>query len=261
MTLHSSRARLFMLVAASCAFSVTAAFAQSPSHSRSARTRFNEMDVNHDGLISRSEWRGTSRDFRAHDRNADGVLSWREVQPSSRSEYPQDDRAPQDTRARESRATDATQGRPTSRAFEGGRQRGLEEGRRAGQEDRARGRWDLDGQQELEGADSGYRQDLGSREEYQAGYREAFITAYREAFGSRAPRHGAAYREGQTRGMADGREAGREDASRSHWDLEGQQELLLADAGYRPELGSRSEYEEGYRAGFRQGYSDGFGRR
>jgi hypothetical protein len=37
--------------------------------------------------------------------------------------------------------------------------------------------------------------------------------------------------------------------------------LLLADAGYRPELGSRSDYEEGYRAGFRQGYGEGFGRR
>ena len=69
------------------------------------------------------------------------------------------------------------------------------------------------------------------------------------------------YRAGQSRGLADGREAGREDASRSHWDLEGQQELLLADAGYQGDLGSRSDYQEGYRAGFRQGYSDGYGRR
>ncbi len=75
------------------------------------------------------------------------------------------------------------------------------------------------------------------------------MTAYRTAFGANAPRHGTAYRAGQSRGLADGREAGREDASRSHWDLEGQQELLLADAGYNVELGSRSDYQEGYRAG------------
>ena len=150
--------------------------------------------------------------------------------------------------------------RDMSRAYEVGRQRGLDEGRRAGQEDRGRG-WDLDGQQELEVANSGYREELGALEEYQAGYREGFITAYRDGFGPNAPRHGAAYREGQARGLSDGREAGREDAQRGHWDLEGQHELLLADAGYRPELGSRSEYEEGYRAAFRQGYGDGFGRR
>ena len=61
--------------------------------------------------------------------------------------------------------------------------------------------------------------------------------------------------------IARGETCGREDASRSHWDLEGQQELLLADTGYNVELGSRSDYQEGYRAGFRQGYSDGYGRR
>jgi hypothetical protein len=151
--------------------------------------------------------------------------------------------------------------RDTSRAYETGSQRGMEEGRRAGQEDSRRQHWDLDGQQELETANSGYRPEIGAFEEYQAGYREGFMTAYREGFGPHAPRHGAAYREGQARGVTEGRQAGREDAQRTHWDLEGQHELLLADSGYRPEFGSRSDYQEGYRAGFRQGYGDGFGGR
>jgi hypothetical protein len=254
MTLQFSRDRRLTLLTAACALSATTLLAQS----HSARVRFHEMDVNHDGVITRSEWRGSDRDFRTYDMNGDGTLSWHELSPSASSASRQADH--QHARARQEPSTQSNQDRPTSRAFEAGRQRGLQEGRSAGQQDNNRGRWDLDGQQELERADSGYREDLGAREEYQAGYREGFMTAYREAFGARAPRHGEAYRQGQTRGLADGREAGREDASRSHWDLEGQQEMLMADAGYRSELGSRSEYQEGYRAGFRQGYSEGFGR-
>jgi hypothetical protein len=255
MTLQLSRDRRLTLLTAACALSATTLLAQ--SH-HSPRARFNEMDANHDGVITRSEWRGSDDDFRAYDLNGDGTLSWHELSPgASASRHTDQQQAP----ARQQPATHSSQaGHPTSRAFEAGHQRGLQEGRSAGQQDNNRGRWDLDGQQELERADSGYREDLGAREEYQAGYREGFMTAYREAFGARAPRHGEAYRQGQTRGLADGREAGREDASRSHWDLEGQQEMLMADAGYRSELGARSEYQEGYRAGFRQGYSEGFGR-
>ena len=264
MTLHFSRARVLTLFTAVCTLGATAVLAQS----HSPRVRFDEMDVNHDGVISRSEWRGTDRDFRAYDVNGDGVVTWREMTPNGRSADRQGDhdqqsaRDQENARARETRAAESNQpARETSRAFEAGRQRGQEEGRQAGLEDSYRRRWDLDGQQELESADSGYRSDFGSLEEFQAGYREAFMTAYRAAFGANAPRHGTAYRAGQTRGVADGREAGREDASRNHWDLEGQQELLLADAGYNVELGSRSDYQEGYRAGFRQGYSDGYARR
>ena len=58
--------------------------------------------------------------------------------------------------------------------------------------------------------------------------------------------------------MLDGRRAGREDATRSHWDFEGQRELVMADGGYRDGIGSRSEYEWGYREGFRTGYEEGF---
>ena len=57
----------------------------------------------------------------------------------------------------------------------------------AGKEDKDvnGGHWDLDGQRELEQADSGYTQDLGARTDYQAGYRAGFRLGYREGFGPR----------------------------------------------------------------------------
>lgn len=44
-----------------------------------ARMRFEEMDRNRDGRISRAEWRGSARSFAVHDWNDDGVLSGAEV--------------------------------------------------------------------------------------------------------------------------------------------------------------------------------------
>jgi len=41
--------------------------------------RFQGMDRNGDGVITRSEWRGSDTSFRAHDWNGDGVLSGDEV--------------------------------------------------------------------------------------------------------------------------------------------------------------------------------------
>jgi len=131
MTLHFSRARLLMTFTAVCTLSATAVLAQS----RSPRVRFDEMDVNRDGIITRSEWRGSDHDFRVHDVNGDGVVTWREMTPNGRSVDRYGDRDQQsardqeNARARESRAAESNQpGRDTSRAFEAGRQRGQEEG-------------------------------------------------------------------------------------------------------------------------------------
>ena len=41
--------------------------------------RFQGMDRNRDGVITRSEWRGSDNSFRTHDWNSDGVLSGSEV--------------------------------------------------------------------------------------------------------------------------------------------------------------------------------------
>jgi Ca2+-binding EF-hand superfamily protein len=46
--------------------------------------RFAEMDRDGDGVISRSEWRGTAQSFSVHDWNDDGVLSLEEVQRGAR---------------------------------------------------------------------------------------------------------------------------------------------------------------------------------
>src|SRR3954451_80724 len=46
--------------------------------------RFQSMDANGDGVITRDEWRGNDRSFRNHDWNADGRLSGDEVRPGGR---------------------------------------------------------------------------------------------------------------------------------------------------------------------------------
>jgi len=70
-----------------------------------------------------------------------------------------------------------------------------------------------------------------------------------------------AFQAGLERGVIDGRQAGREDAARRVWDLEGQRELEQADAGYTNGLGPREQYQAGYRDGFRRAYAEGYGPR
>ena len=75
---------------------------------------------------------------------------------------------------------------PRSGAYRAGYDRGLVEGRAAGREDRERKQgWDLEGQRELETADSGYEPRLGTKPDYQAGYRAGFRRGYGEGWGPR----------------------------------------------------------------------------
>jgi Ca2+-binding EF-hand superfamily protein len=82
-----------------------------------------------------------------------------------------------------------------------------------------------------------------------------------EAVTAQTIRRTGAYDAGYARGLQDGRQAGREDRQHNRWDLEGQRELEQADAGYAPAVGARSEYQAGYREGFKRGYGEGFGPR
>jgi hypothetical protein len=50
-----------------------------PAPGAGPRIRFQEMDENGDGVVTRAEWRGNGRSFRVHDRNDDGILSGDEV--------------------------------------------------------------------------------------------------------------------------------------------------------------------------------------
>jgi Ca2+-binding EF-hand superfamily protein len=122
---------------------------------------FTSVDVNRDDVISRDEWHWSRASFTGRDTNNDGRLSREEFKASGA----------------ESRR---------SEAYQAGYQRGLTEGRAAGREDREVNKyWDLEGQRELESADSGYEPRLGSKDEYQAGYREGFRRGYREGWGPR----------------------------------------------------------------------------
>ena len=51
---------------------------------RPARMRFEVMDRNNDGEVSRDEWRGSARSFEVHDWNGDGRLSGDEVRIGAR---------------------------------------------------------------------------------------------------------------------------------------------------------------------------------
>ncbi len=53
--------------------------AYSNSGVSSSQMRFADLDRNHNGMIERTEWRGTPRSFQIHDWNGDGVLSGDEV--------------------------------------------------------------------------------------------------------------------------------------------------------------------------------------
>ncbi len=121
---------------------------------------FTSVDVNRDGNITRDEWHWSRQSFDQRDINSDGRLTRAEFDGTAATAP---DRGP---------------------AYRAGYERGLIEGRAAGREDRERRQgWDLEGQRELEQADSGYEARFGPRAEYQAGYREAFRKSYREGYG------------------------------------------------------------------------------
>jgi len=61
----------------------TDARAQSRAQVPEARMRFESMDQNRDGIISRDEWQGSARSFQVHDWNGDGQLSGPELRIGS----------------------------------------------------------------------------------------------------------------------------------------------------------------------------------
>jgi hypothetical protein len=204
--------------------------------------RFQGMDTNRDGVITRGEWRGSERAFERHDLNRDGVLSGSEIWPEG---------VPEGTSGRFEPA-DPTD--PLLQSFL--------------RIDRnhdgiiSRSEWTSD-------PTTFTRVDANAdgvitRPEYlgEGWAAESPATSAPAAPSTEPRRNTRAYQSGFDRGLADGRQAGREDKElRNSWDLDGQRELEQADAGYEAAMGARTDYQAGYRAGFRAGYRQGFGPR
>jgi hypothetical protein len=138
---------------------------------------FASVDVNRDRAITLDEWHWSGVSFNERDRNGDARLT--------EQEFKGDTPAVRQSAARQSTAKPST-AKPsatTTAAYRAGYERGTIEGRAAGREERLKNRaWDLEGQRELDTADSGYRPEMGPRAEYQAGYRDAFRRAYEEGW-------------------------------------------------------------------------------
>lgn len=141
--------------------------------------RFTRADADNNNRLGRDEWSTPLGSFDQSDANHDGVVSRAEFLAATPLRSGTDGGAAGAEASRD-RALDTP-------AYRAGVQNGLIDGRQAGKEDRQinGGRWDLDGQRELEQADAGYQSGLGPRAEYQSGYRNGFRRGYTEGFGPR----------------------------------------------------------------------------
>ncbi|MGE5815085.1 MAG: hypothetical protein ACM36C_11400 [Acidobacteriota bacterium] len=204
--------------------------------------RFRGMDLNRDGVITRNEWRGSERAFERHDLNRDGVLSGSEIWPADVHE------------GTSGRIAPANPADPLVESFRriDRNQDGIV----------SRNEWTSD-QTTFARVDAN-GDGVITRPEYlgEGWTAESPVTPGPAAPSDEPRRNTRAYQTGFDRGLADGRQAGKEDKElRNSWDLEGQRELEQADAGYEAAMGARTDYQAGYRAGFRAGYRQGFGPR
>ena len=157
---------------------------------RQSRQPYQQFEFEND-TAAYNDFRYSPAQFNAFDRNRDGWLT----RPESGMVAGEFDRLDtnRDNRISRFEFENAVTGDGNrSTAWRSGYDRGTQEGRAAGHEDFTRRQgWDLEGQRELEQADSGYTPQIGILSDYQAGYREGFRNAYRAGFteaGGRAPR-------------------------------------------------------------------------
>ena len=182
--------------------------------------RFSNLDRNSDGWVTRNEWQMGNTDFDRLDLNRDNRISRFEFEHDTGS-Y-QDNRSSLDQFESYDRNRDGWITRPESRMTNA-------------QFDR-----------------------LDTNNDNRINRSEFDNAEAADSFGNDSA-HNAAWRTGYDRGIQEGRVAGREDYVKNHgWDLEGQTELERADSGYTPQVGRLSDYQSGYREGFRNAYREGF---
>jgi len=212
--------------------------AQTPAWARTAPPiRFQEMDRNHDRVITRAEWQGSDQSFRQRDWNGDGILSGNEVRldPGERAGV------------RDSYARDY--GFDWSPREFGALDRN-HDGRIALKE------WRVD-RALFRRADRN-RDNFVSRVEFNRMRQQAFSGAGNGPVGTSGS-HSPTYSAGYGRGVVEARAHAREDRGRhQRYDPEGQRELVTADSGYDPRFGPKAEYQAGYRDGWRRGYPEGW---
>lgn len=259
------------LVAVILASTAVPALAQAQAQSRAqSGIRFQGMDRNRDGVITRDEWNGNDRSFQNQDWNGDGKLSGEEVRVGGRREL---------ARERNDRFDDLDtnrDGRLTRAEWRGGAALfdvldadrdglltrteavGTQPGRRRTNDDEFR---DIDVNRDGTITRDEWQWNAAAFDRLDANRDGRLVRGEFETAPATGPAaETATYRAGYERGRQEGIQAGKEDKPRG-WDLEGQRELERADSGYEGRIGPLNEYQAGYRAGFRRGYREGFGPR
>lgn len=258
------------------ALALVLAGSQVAAGQRGREMRFQGLDRNNDGRITRDEWNGNDQSFRVHDWNGDGVLSGDEVRPGGRRGRPERGDEPRPGEPQdEFVALDANRDHVISRREWPGTRADFNLKDRNGDGLLTRDEFFAAAaaapSSDLFTSADANRNGTLSREEWRwsaGGFdrvdrnRDGVVSREEFAAGLAGPTAGKAYQSGYDRGLTEGRAAGREDRERNQgWDLEGQRELEQADSGYTAEMGPRPDYQAGYRAGFRLGYREGFGPR
>jgi len=154
-----------------------------------SRVVFDALDADHDGVLTRQEaegtgWTGQRDEFASVDANGDGAITPDEWHWNAAAFGRLDINADGRLSRQEFETVPAVSSNATP-AYKAGYDRGRQEGVEAGREDKQHGHWDLEGQRELEQADSGYAPSFGARDQYQTGYRAGFRSGYSEGFGPR----------------------------------------------------------------------------
>jgi Ca2+-binding EF-hand superfamily protein len=254
------------LVGMVCLSTAVPALAQAPVRNG---MRFQAMDRNRDGVITRDEWNGNDRSFQNQDWNGDGKLSGEEVRVGGRRELARErnDRFDDLDTNRDGRLNraewrggvalfdvlDTDRDGMLTRVEAVGTQPGR---RRANESDEFT---DIDVNRDGRITRDEWQWNAAAFDRLDANRDGRLVRGEFETTPPpSAATETATYRAGYERGRSEGIQAGKEDKPRG-WDLEGQRELETADSGYEGRLGPLNEYQAGYRAGFRRGYREGFG--